>query len=136
MPFLSRKFGVAMLVASTVFTLVTASAASLNLTGTGAGLVGAGEITVSSPCTSMVVSYTFHFVAPQYELNHIVLTGTGCSGTGLTVRVQISAGLSTPAEHTDLGVDSADLNAGYDMDVSGLGVPAAAFVGLAVLITG
>jgi hypothetical protein len=139
MPFISRRFGIAFLVASTVFTMVSASAANLNLTGP--GIVGAGDIAITAPCTSVAATYTMAFREAQnaYFLNAVVLDGTGCTGTGLTVRITLNDGNTDP-ETVLNGVAATAINsldAGpLSVDVSALNVQAEDLAGVAVLITG
>jgi hypothetical protein len=134
-----RRLGVALLIGATVFTMVSASAANLNLTAP--GVVGAGEQTISAPCTSVTASYTLQYsaTANAYMVNDVVLNGVGCSGTGLTVRVTLKDGATNP-ETTVNGVAGTDINTAdagpLTVDVSGSSVKADALVGLAVLITG
>ena len=139
MPLISRRFGIAILVASTVFTLVSASAANLNLTGP--GIVGAGQITIAAPCTSVAADYTYAFREADnaYYVDTVSLAGTGCTGTGLTVRVTLNDGNTDP-ETVLNGVDSATINTSgtgpLSVDVSAANVQASDLVGVAVLITG
>jgi hypothetical protein len=139
MPFISRRLGVALLVASTVFTMVSASAANLNLTGP--GVVGAGDITIAAPCTSVAADYTYAFrpVPNAYFVDTVTLDGTGCAGTGLTVRVTLNNGGTNP-ETVLNSVDSSTINSAgtgpLSVDVSANDVRADELVGIAVLITG
>jgi hypothetical protein len=138
-PSFSRRFGIALLVASTVWTIVTASAANLNLTAP--STVGAGEQDITAPCAAVDATFTivYHAVPNGYYVDAVILDGTGCTGTGLTVRVTLKDGATNP-ETTVAGVAGTDIN-GADsgpltVNVSASTVLASDLQGLAVLITG
>jgi hypothetical protein len=133
-----RRLGVALLIGATVFTMVSASAANLNLTAP--GVVGAGEQTISAPCTSVTASYTqaYDSTLNAYVVNAVVLTGTGCTAaTTLTVKVTLKDANSTPANPETVvdTVDPATINGGESVDVTAVPVKVSDFDGLAVLIT-
>jgi hypothetical protein len=134
-----RRVGVALLAAAIVFTTGTAFAADLNLTAP--GTVGAGSQTISAPCTSVTADYTIAYRSGPnaYYVDAVVLHGTGCAGTGLTVRVTLKDGATNP-ETTVNGVDSADMNdlatGPLTVSTAASNVTAASLVGIAVLVTG
>ena len=139
MPSIWRRVGVASLAALTVFTVVSASAASLNITAP--SRLGAGEQDISAPCTSVDVTFTTAYSesANAYVVDAVVLNGTGCTGTGLTVKVTEKDGATNP-ETTTAGVDSADINGSgsgpLTVNVSAKNVKASDLLGIAILIEG
>lgn len=139
MPSFTRRLGVALLVSSIVFTLVSASAANLNLTGPTE--VGAGQINISAPCTSVAASYTIAYNAGTnaYIVNAVVLNGVGCTGANLTVKVTLKDGATNPETIVN-SVAGTDINTAdtgpLTVDVSASTTPASALVGIAVLVTG
>jgi hypothetical protein len=137
----TRRLGVALLAAAVVFTTGTAFAGNLNLTAP--GTVGAGQQAVSAPCTSVAATYTINYRSANnaYYIDAVVLTGTGCTGTGLTVKVTLKDGATNP-ETTVTGVAATAINTGgantgpLSVNVSSSNVAASALVGVVVLITG
>jgi hypothetical protein len=136
-----RRLGVALLAAAVVLTTGTAFATDLNLTAP--GHMGAGQQAITAPCThvSAMVSNTIFPQPPaQPYVNTVRLTGTGCTGTGLTVKVTLKDGATNPAT-TVTGVAATAMNTGgantgpLSVDVSASNVAASALVGVAVLIT-
>jgi hypothetical protein len=141
MPTISiRRLGVALLAAAVIFTTGTAFAADLSLTAP--GTVGAGQQSITAPCTSMTATYTINYrsAGNAYYIDAVVLAGTGCTGTGLTVKVTLKDGATNP-ETIVTGVAATALNTGgantgpYSVDVSGKDVAASALAGVVVLIT-
>jgi hypothetical protein len=134
-----RRLGVALLAAAVVYTTGTAFAANLNLTAP--TTVGAGEQVISAPCASVTAALTINYRAATnaYYVDAVVLDGTGCTGTGLTVRVTLKDGITNP-ETTVGSVDATDINSAdtgpLTVDTSGLNVKASDVSGLAVLVTG
>jgi hypothetical protein len=131
----TRRIGLALLVASTIFTMVTASAANLVLNAP--ATVGAGDQAISAPCDHVDATYTIAYrsVPNAYFVDAVVLTGDTCVGDGLTVRVTLGDGATNP-ETTEPAVTSAALMAGLTIDVSADDVMAEDLVGVAVLVTG
>jgi hypothetical protein len=139
MPTISiRRLGVALLAAAVIFTTGTAFAADLSLTAP--GTVGAGQQTITAPCTSVAATYTINYRSASNAnyIDAVVLTGTGCTGTGLTVKVTLKDGDTNPPT-TVTGVAATDINTGdagpLIVDVSASNVRASALVGVVVLIT-
>lgn len=136
-----RRLGIALLAAAVVFTTGTAFAANLSLTAP--GTVGAGQQAVSAPCTSVAATYTIDYrsASNAYYIDAVVLTGTGCTGTGLTVRITLKDGATNP-ESTFTGIAATAINTGgantgpYSFYVNDKNVAASALVGVVVLITG
>ena len=131
----TRRLGIALLAAAIVFTTGTAFAADLNPTAP--GVVGAGEQDITAPCTGVVATLTtsYHVTGDAYYVDAVVLTGTGCSGAGLTVKVTLKDGASNP-ETVATGVAGADINAGLSVDVTSASVKVSDLAGLAILVTG
>ena len=133
---ITRRFGLALVIASTVFTIVTASAASLNMTAPSA--VGADQQAVTAPCDSVDVAYTHAYdaTANAFYLSTVTLTGTTCTGTDLTVDIRLKTGAATSQDYQSTHVTAAALEAGLDVDVSTPEIQDSDFAGIAVLITG
>ena len=133
----TRRFGVALLVASFVFTAVTASAASLNMTAP--SVLGADQQTISAPCTSVNVTLTTNFRSGAYYVDAVILDGLGCTGTALTVKVRLVTGGSS-TEFTAGPVAGTDINSAdagpLTVDTSGSNITASSVTGIAVLMTG
>jgi hypothetical protein len=138
MPTISiRRLGVALLAAAVVFTTGTAFAANLNLTAPSA--VGAGQATITAPCTGGVVAtYTIAYrsTGNAYYVDTVHLAGTGCTGTNLTVQVTLNdGGTDTSTDVTDV-LGSTINTSGLDVNVSGKNVMASAAQGVVVVIAG
>ena len=136
---ITRRLGVSLLVGAIVFTTGTAFAANLNLTAP--GIVGAGEQAISAPCDSVDATYTIAYRAATnaYYINAVVLDGTNCTGTGLTVQVTLKDGATNPATTVNpvagTAINHADTGP-LTVNVSASNVKADDLAGIAVLVTG
>ena len=135
-----RRLGVALLAAAVVLATGTVSAANLTLTAP--SHVGAYQQANTKPCTSVfaIVGTTIfpQFPAQPY-VGTIRVTGFGCTGASLTVRVTLNNGATNP-ETPVTGVAGTALNTGIIVDVSRLNVttnyPTLLQYPIAVLVTG
>ena len=131
---LARRLGIPLLAASLAFTVVTASAATIAVSG---GNVGGNDLTVTAPCTSIAVSYTIGSGSGYYTVDAIKLVGTGCTAsTTLEISIQPHAGATDYGPYTATAVDPADLNStGVTINTAAGDIHASAYDGLSIVVS-